>query len=599
MIRIPRPVWGIIAVYITLASIYATVTPLFEKPDEQWHFAFAMYLANHNLQLPDLNDPPPDYFAEQQGTQAPAFYLAYAALLRLLDFDLDDDAYLRLARDNPQELPGSILWPDNLNKFIGTHCTTAGCTAIQHALYTGRVLNIAFGALSLLAAAWAITLTFPNRPFLAIAVTAAIALLPQFLHISSSTTNDILAITATNFALAFFALWYRHPTSMTRAALIGVAAGLAALSKASAASIGLVMGLALLFAAPLSPRQRIRPLIAYGIAAVLICGWWYLHNLLQYGDPTALNIHLTFRPVIVPEFTASRILVEWIGVIDSFWGNFGWGNITLSGEGYVLLKLLFFILTASGLWAIFRQWRQFDRGERVFFAICLLQTLLVGALLFRWMRQTEAALGRLMFPALVPIALLVVFGLLYGLSRRESRFVVTGLVAFSGAFALILPVSMIIPAYQPAPAIWPVTDENIQQPLLAFNENDGEPEAVIEEVRWKIEDRWVLLQLDWRVSAPFMDDYVSFIHLVDANGSITSQRDTHPGLGNRPTTTWEAGDVFGDVYAIPYDGRAFESIRVGLYRTIPGGWERVPVTGDTGIVEDNAVLLPASPFAAE
>ena len=82
---LPRSILVIIGVYLVLGVFYAHTTPLFEKPDENWHFAMAMYLVDHRT-LPQNTPDAPVHYAQQQANQAPFYYLNLSAVLRLTGY---------------------------------------------------------------------------------------------------------------------------------------------------------------------------------------------------------------------------------------------------------------------------------------------------------------------------------------------------------------------------------------------------------------------------------------------------------------------------------------------------------------------------------
>ncbi|MGD2145145.1 MAG: hypothetical protein PVH41_00450 [Anaerolineae bacterium] len=74
--------------------------------------------------------------------------------------------------------------------------------------------------------------------------------------------------------------------------------------------------------------------------------------------------------------------------------------------------------------------------------------------------------------------------------------------------------------------------------------------------------------LYWQALRTMNTSYKVFVHLYDAAGAIVSQRDRLPGLGARPTTSWERGEIVADRYFVRVDGEtppgAYQ-LAVGLY----------------------------------
>jgi hypothetical protein len=74
--------------------------------------------------------------------------------------------------------------------------------------------------------------------------------------------------------------------------------------------------------------------------------------------------------------------------------------------------------------------------------------------------------------------------------------------------------------------------------------------------------------LHWEALAPIAARYKVFVHLVDAQGAIVTQRDSEPGGGARLTSDWVPGEAVTDLYGllIPPDTPPGEHIlRVGMY----------------------------------
>ncbi len=69
--------------------------------------------------------------------------------------------------------------------------------------------------------------------------------------------------------------------------------------------------------------------------------------------------------------------------------------------------------------------------------------------------------------------------------------------------------------------------------------------------------------LYWQAVAALDISYSVFVHALDPAGTITSQVDSPPLGGARPTTGWLPGEVLADRYNLPLGGAA--ALEVGLY----------------------------------
>jgi hypothetical protein len=77
------------------------------------------------------------------------------------------------------------------------------------------------------------------------------------------------------------------------------------------------------------------------------------------------------------------------------------------------------------------------------------------------------------------------------------------------------------------------------------------------------------LTLYWRSLAPVNEDYVIFIHLLDASGNVIAQADAPPTQNAYPTSWWAPGEQIADVHTLP-TAPGVTSIRLGLYDLTTG-----------------------------
>jgi hypothetical protein len=97
----------------------------------------------------------------------------------------------------------------------------------------------------------------------------------------------------------------------------------------------------------------------------------------------------------------------------------------------------------------------------------------------------------------------------------------------------------------------------------------------------------------WQAQRDMEESYKVFAHLYDREGSIVAQQDRLPGLGARPTTTWERGEIVADRLLVPIDGATAVGeyqLAVGLYDQETG--KRLTAFGPDGQrLEEDRVLL--------
>jgi hypothetical protein len=179
--------------------------------------------------------------------------------------------------------------------------------------------------------------------------------------------------------------------------------------------------------------------------------------------------------------------------------------------------------------------------------------------------------GRLLFPALAPLGLLIAAGWAGLLPTRPSarQALATtlsgaGVLALAAALALHFGVRM--PFAPPVPpgrelltatAIVPVAFGN--GPTLTGVERVGRGDEVV---------------LYWRADRPLAQDYRSVLRLVNAEGGLLWEWRRSPGSGRFATDRWPAGRDVRDVYTVPPDLLERAAwLEVGVYDFATGQWE--------------------------
>ncbi|RME39410.1 MAG: DUF2142 domain-containing protein, partial [Thermoflexia bacterium] len=322
----------ILLLFVLLGFLYSAVTPLYEAPDEVWHDAYVRWLARGNG-LPPLDEDRSG--AYQEAAQPPLYYLAAAAVRRFFP----DDDLPELMWHNPQfgyQAGGTVN--DNKNMLIHTDRERFPWRGAALAVHATRLVSLLFGLLAV-AGTWALAREAAGPsgdPVLPLCAAALVALHPQFLFISGIVNNDSAAAATAAFALWATARVLRHGAELRHALLLGLALGLAALTKTSELLLIPLVLIALLLAPTPARRKPLAGSLMLGTGA-LIGGWWYLRNLLLYGDPLGIGRHIQTpwgRPEPVP---LGVLLGEMPRLYRSFWGAFGWGHVEYPTWLYVLL----------------------------------------------------------------------------------------------------------------------------------------------------------------------------------------------------------------------------------------------------------------------
>ncbi len=602
----------ILAAFFALGIAYDVATPLFEKPDEIWHYPYVKYLADgQGLPVQDLAQAQP--LMRQESTQPPLYYVTAA----LATFWIEDDDWQDLVWLNPfwgYNAPGTVN--DNKNRVFHTNTERFPYRGAVLAVRTARLVSVIWGAITVLATYLIALELFPKRRSFAAGAAALVAFNPQFIFIASAVSND-----STVSALCTLALWLmlrlvRRGVSTTESqitnhsghwvlgirywVLLGLVLGLALLAKTSALALLPVAAVAIAIVAwsKGSGWTFLKGcIIVFGVV-VIVAGWWYVLNWQLHGDPLGLWVHQEIVGPGRPELTLAELIHEFSQMELSFWAAFGWGNVHAHPWIYAALQVAVRLGALGLLILVVRNRAKLERPTRLGLALLLLWGLLVFGALLRWLQWIFAPSGRHLFPAIASITILLLLGLLQlvkrsGLVPSRLRGKVTALLA--GAmlvFAVICPVAYIAPAYARPSLLSQAAIEAIPNRLdVSFG---GVMKLLgydlpVTNIQYPIPNTLIpgdalTVTLYWQSLAEMNQDYAVFVHLLDENDLILAQRNTFPGLGSFPTALWQAGDAIADTYtlALPETTYAPSSaqLEVGLYDFVTGN--RLLVYGPDG-----------------
>ncbi len=317
----------ILALYLALGSVYAMVTPAFEKPDEQWHTAYVRYILDHGG-LPPITADAALNPARQEAGQPPLFYLLAAGCSRLFGWQVPAGA---LPRNPYWGYPALGTVNDNKNRFV--HLPGEWGSGSLRGLLWLRLFSVLLGAGGV-TAAYGLGRRLGADPRLALAGAALMATLPQYLFIASSTSNDALAATLAGAGLWALAGALRPGARPGDWRLFSALASLAVLTKSSNLILPL-FGAALAVLTGMrahSWRTAASRLLTVVVGLLILAGPWYAHNMLLYGDPLGLQIHFRVMGRTQP-LTLAGLVQQVHDVEVTFWAAFGWGNVTLPRAG--------------------------------------------------------------------------------------------------------------------------------------------------------------------------------------------------------------------------------------------------------------------------
>ena len=397
---------AVVVIYLALALSYARITPPWNNPDEPAHYAYVQYIAERSA-FPELRAGDWDVEALEQLTRVARFSSQVS---------LDGATY------EYHQPPLYYLLASPLARLTAD-------TSLERRFLVLRAFSIALGAATLLVAFFCARLVYPRRSELWMATAGVVAFVPMFTSISASVNNDSLAI-----LLAACAVWLMLSlviggASRRKRILTGVLVGLLLLTKLTVYLFAPLLLLALAWASmsqvgsPDAAERRtnwwraLRPLALALLIAMLVCGWWFARNAALYGllDPLASARH---DAVVVGQLRWSQsgldpLTALWTFVstlFRSFWALFGWMAIVVSQRFYLLyLALVVMAVVGTRITVRMPGGRPRDRSRAVPWLIGLSIVGVFGEVVFYNLTFVQPQ-GRYLFPALVPLAMCLVFG---------------------------------------------------------------------------------------------------------------------------------------------------------------------------------------------
>ena len=581
----------ILAAFVVLSFAASVINPLHEATDELRHYRFVRHIVQrHSLPVQGQGG------CSAQGHHPPLFYALGAVATVWID----------TGRDVCHEPPINNFWNyrqwevgrDNKNLYLHGDDEAFPWFGEALAAHIIRGLNVLIGA----GVVWLTWVTaraiWPRQPALALGAAAFVAFNPMFVYMAGAINNDVVAaLSATAVVLACVRLVQdENGLSRYRGLILGALFGLALMSKFNLAALALLIEAAVTWVAWRRRQWRLWLQVNLFIAGVtlLIAGWWFVRNQLLYGEPTGFRVLTELWGVRDPAESWGVAIFELAPTWTSLWGRFGYGQIPLPDAIYEGLRWLATFALLGLAIPLLHRWQNELAKTGAPLLLLALNVILFFAVVFNYLLVSPAgAMGRFFFPALPSLAILMFYGLsqwstLFSQATKVSTFeerisnlqspisnpqspipnlaLLTNLTMATlttvALFAYLAPAYSRPPAFDPNAAVPNPIDAHFDTlAILRGYElsttvlRPGEPLDV---------------KLYWEVTAPPPGNYLLFVHLIDdENGTMVVQRDTHPGLGNFPSSQWRPGDHFVESIRLVLPETAYTPatarLSVGLY----------------------------------
>lgn len=467
----PRRTARRVGVLCAVASLgitctWATVTPIFQGPDESEHFAYAQHLAETG----DRADPGRDSTRSTYSTQAAAVYSLLRHNAVVIDRGArnpftettrrDIDATDSLPADDGGGFSESATGHSALYYALLAPAIKLAGDALTTQLFLARLVTAVMAAAIAGFAAWAAAILVPGRRRVAALAGLAAATLPIAGSVGGSVNNDTLVnLVAAAAFVAVLSLLTDPGGSLRRFAVLGAMIPLLPIAKGTGLGVGLAFGGALVVAALLrrAPLRVVQGLAAGAAGALAALAVLAAGSELLVGGQTLtlLNVHppdprvgagapletiyrldyllQTFVPFIhlrldlfPPPVPLYRIYVF------GSWGGFGWNRFYMPTSVNLALGLATIAAVLAGFWALYRERARLAGRKLAVLAVALTPLIAIAFVAVAYAtfapRPVQPEQGRYLLIALVPVGLWFA-AVPAALRPGPARWAVTGLLA--------------------------------------------------------------------------------------------------------------------------------------------------------------------------
>jgi hypothetical protein len=297
-------------------------------------------------------------------------------------------------------------------------------------LYATRLISVLMGAGVVLLAYLSIRALFPRDLFLQIGVPGFIIFLPMHTHITSSANNGNLAELMASAIVYLITISLKQGLSLMRIVLMGLVLIAGFYSKRTfffAVPLSLLAIPVSLWLDPprISWRRAVGVAVGLGGTGLTAIMLWQREKPLQFWSSLYLNLGFNHRFDLRGMFQMLplRYSVYATTLFEGFWARFGWWSVRLDPAWYWLILLLCLVALAGLLVLMFRLARGFllyaawQRASLALYIFSVVLAVLVVVLTFLAINatgegffRTTSPQGRLLFPAIIPIATLFLIG---------------------------------------------------------------------------------------------------------------------------------------------------------------------------------------------
>ncbi len=568
-----------------LALIFSVNIPLGESPDEYAHFKYVQFLAEHGR--------PPINMAERETvgyrSKWPPLYQYLAAPLARWGWSDGPDSLKDVSSNSRNAIALDGL---NAMVFLHTDDESFPFRGIARSWRAARLASIALSLGTLIFLF--LTLRYEFSALISLLITAAAALLPEFLFISAVINDDALLGFLT--ALFLWILWplFRREGTWQRYLALGIVAGLAMTTKYSV--LFLPFSLLWLHLLLKRPFRLLQGGLFAGGYLLMVSGWvffvlYHFEQIKTFGlpkgliapfllggvDPTtrALAAAIKIGGYNAPTF--NFFYAPWREWLQTFFVTALFPRADMSVWLWIPLLVFFIAALIGSLLSLRRSQKtaantpsahsptrksvnpqiRKSANPQILFSLGYI-LLFVPLPLYRFVITSniaETAQGRhILFPALIPLAMLLGFGLRYWLKERGAAAALIALILFfSVSMAFAVWPKITLADFPPLP----VKTSLDSPPQLLLNNDFGNGIRLLGlDFPDGADPNALPLTLVWQAQDVLDADYTVQLQLSDENDRLLGVWQGQPVNGRYPTRAWDKGDVIYDTVWLPVLGSA-------------------------------------------
>lgn len=287
--------------------------------------------------------------------------------------------------------------------------------AMLDKLYGLRALVVLMAAASVLGSYLLARALWPDEKLLAFGVATLLPLIPERAMAVSRVNNDVLAELAAVGVLVLLARCTRGGLDIRRGLILGLALGLALLTKLNA--VALIPAVLVVWGAMYGTIRLWRWLACGGaiaLGALAVSGWFFYRNAALYGDWTGIAGFLRIVR-FTPRSSPPEVLAA---LARGFWGMW-WDPLIFA---FALLGALAFCVAVVGTG---RAWSRGLMGREEKIIVLALGAMLTSAVVGVWQGAAGGWVptlqGRFILPAYAPIVMLTLAGVFRLMPAKTHR----------------------------------------------------------------------------------------------------------------------------------------------------------------------------------